>query len=88
MNIQDLERSLRAEGFGHTYVWQDGPGVYYPEHTHTDVTAHIVLEGEVTVSSEGKTRTYQAGERFDVPAQTMHSAKMGPKGCRYIIGEK
>jgi len=88
MNVQELEKALRAEGFTRTYVWQDGPGAYYPEHTHPTVTAHIVLDGEVTVTSEGKTHTYNAGERFDVPAETIHCAQMGPKGCRYMIGEK
>ena len=86
--MKEWERQLRAEGYSHTYVWQDGPGAYYPEHTHPTVTAHVVLEGEVTVASEGKTQTYRAGERFDVPAEPVHSAKMGPKGCRYLIGEK
>ena len=33
-------------------------------------------------------RTYRAGERCDVPAQAVHSARMGPQGCRYLIGEK
>lgn len=88
MDIHNLEEQLRAERFSHTYVWQDGPGAHYPEHAHPTVTAHIVLEGDVTVTSDGKTRTYQAGERFDVPAETVHSARMGPKGCRYLIGEK
>jgi mannose-6-phosphate isomerase-like protein (cupin superfamily) len=86
--MKDWERRLRSEGFTHTYVWQDGPGAYYPEHTHATVTAHIVVEGEVTVTLEGKTQTYRAGDRFDVPAETIHSAKMGPQGCRYLIGEK
>ena len=88
MDIHNLEEQLRAEGFGHTYVWQDGPGAHYPEHTHPTATAHIVLEGEVRVTSEGKTQTYRTGERFDVPAETTHSAKMGLNGCRYLIGEK
>ena len=29
-----------------------------------------------------------AGERCDVPAGAVHSARMGPQGCRYLIGEK
>ena len=88
MNAQDWERQLHAEGFSRVYVWQDGANVFYPDHTHPNVTAHIVLEGEMTVTTEGKTQTFQAGERFDVPAQSIHSARMGPKGCRYLIGEK
>jgi mannose-6-phosphate isomerase-like protein (cupin superfamily) len=88
MTEHALEKQLLAEGFAHTYVWQDGPGVYYPDHTHAVVTAHIILEGEMTVTSQGKTETYRAGDRFDVPTNTVHSARMGPKGCRYLIGEK
>ena len=81
-------RGLRAEGFTHTYVWEDGPGVFYPDHTHPTATAHIVLCGEVTVTSDGETKSYKTGDRLDVPARTIHSAKMGPKGCRYLVGER
>jgi mannose-6-phosphate isomerase-like protein (cupin superfamily) len=88
MKTNDLEGQLRSEGFTHTYVWQDGPGVHYPDHTHATVTAHIILEGEMTVTSQGKTETYKTGDRFDVPANTVHSARMGPQGCRYLIGER
>lgn len=88
MNPTEPEKQLRAEGFTHTYVWEDGPGVFYPDHTHPNATAHIILEGEMTVTSQGKTQTCKSGERFDVPAHTVHSAKMGPRGCRYLIGEK
>jgi len=88
MNPTELEKQLRAEGFTHTYVWQDGPGVHYADHTHATATAHIILEGEMTVTTQGTARTYRPGERFDVPATVVHSAKMGPKGCRYLIGEK
>jgi mannose-6-phosphate isomerase-like protein (cupin superfamily) len=88
LSSEELSARLHSEGFTHTYVWQDGPGAYYPDHTHAAVTAHIVLEGEMTVTSQAKTETYRAGDRFDVPANTVHSARMGPKGCRYLIGEK
>ena len=88
MNLGDLEKQLRSEGFTHTYVWEDGPSAFYPDHTHATATAHIILEGEMTVTSEGKTETYKAGDRFDVPAHTVHSARMGSQGCRYLIGER
>ncbi len=52
-------------------------------------TAHIVLEGEMTLTCNGVTATYKAGERApDVPAGAVHSARMGNRGCRYLIGEK
>ena len=88
MDLKEWEKKLREEGFRRTYVWQDGAGAFYPDHTHPMTTAHIILDGEMSVTSEGKTQTFRAGERFDVPANTVHSARMGPGGCRYLIGEK
>jgi quercetin dioxygenase-like cupin family protein len=88
MNEQALAKGLREEGFGHTYVWEDGPNKTYPDHSHAEETAHIVLSGEMTLSMGSKTRTYGVGERCDVPASAVHSARMGPQGCRYLIGQR
>jgi mannose-6-phosphate isomerase-like protein (cupin superfamily) len=88
MNPAELEKQLHAEGFGHTYVWQDGPHAHYSDHTHAGETAHIIMDGEITLTMSGQSRTYRAGERCDVPAGAVHSARMGPQGCRYLIGEK
>jgi mannose-6-phosphate isomerase-like protein (cupin superfamily) len=88
LDQKSLERGLHEEGFLHTYVWQDGPNAFYPDHTHATETAHIILDGEMTLTQKGETRTYGEGERCDVPAGAVHSAKMGPHGCRYLIGEK
>jgi mannose-6-phosphate isomerase-like protein (cupin superfamily) len=85
---KSLERQLHGEGFLHTYVWQDGPNAFYPDHTHAVETAHIILDGEMTLTQAGETRTYSVGERGDVPANAVHSAKMGSRGCKYLIGEK
>lgn len=88
MNQEALEEQLRAEGFRRVYVWQDDPNTMYPEHTHPTETAHIVLDGQMTLTMGGGMRTYHAGERCDVPAGAEHCARMGPKGCRYLIGER
>ena len=87
-DLNSLERQLHSEGFLHTYVWQDGPNAFYPDHTHATETAHIILDGEMTLTHGKLTQTYRAGERCDVPAGAVHSARMGPGGCRYLIGEK
>ena len=88
MDEKQLARTLELEGFGHTYVWQDGPNVWYPDHTHATETAHIILSGEMTLTMAGHGHTYCAGERCDGPAGAVHSARMGPRGCRYLIGER
>ena len=87
-DLKSLERQLHSEGFLHTYVWQDGPNAHYPDHAHAAETAHIILDGEMTLAQGDSKQTYVAGGRCDVPAGAVHSARMGPRGCRYLIGEK
>jgi mannose-6-phosphate isomerase-like protein (cupin superfamily) len=88
MNEQQLTAKLRREGFSHTYVCEDGANAFYPEHIHPMETAHILLEGEMTLTMAGKSQTFHAGDRCDVPAGAIHSVKMGAHGCRYLIGER
>jgi mannose-6-phosphate isomerase-like protein (cupin superfamily) len=88
MDQRKLESKLHSEGFSHTHVWQDGPHAFYPDHTHAGLTAHIILDGEMTLTMGGESHTYSVGDRCDVPAGAVHSARMGPQGCRYLIGER
>jgi len=88
MKEEDCRNQLRAEGFTHIYTWQDRPGAFYPDHSHPTLSAHVILDGEMTLTQNGETRTFRAGDRVDVPAGAVHSAKMGPSGCCYLIGEK
>lgn len=88
MDERQLSEQLQREGFSRTYVCQDGPKTFYPDHTHDTETAHIILSGEMTLRMNGRETIYGVGARCDVPAGTVHSAKMGPTGCRYLIGER
>ncbi len=88
MNENKLIENLIDEGFSGVFTHRDPPNAHYPEHTHRGTTAHIVLEGEITITSGGETVTYGPGDRFDVLANEVHSAVVGERGCLYIIGEK
>jgi quercetin dioxygenase-like cupin family protein len=83
-----FREQLRRQGFSRVYVWQDGAGAFYPDHTHDGLTAHIILDGEMTLTMRGESKTFRTGDRCDVPADALHAARMGPEGCRYMIGEK
>lgn len=88
MDESALKRQLAEEGFSGIFTWSDRPGAVYPDHTHAGETAHIVLAGETAVTTAAGTRTYQTGDRFDVGAGEVHSARIGPRGCTYIVGER
>ena len=88
MEDKDLAQQLIQEGYVHLYVWEDGPNVDYPDNQHRAESAHIILNGQMSMTLNGETKIYRAGERFDLPAGVRHSAKTGPQGCRYLIGER
>jgi quercetin dioxygenase-like cupin family protein len=88
MTETELAAQLQREGFSHTYVWEDGPNTTYPDHKHPLQTANIVLTGEVTITMDGKSRTYRPSDRCDIAANTAHSAVIGSLGCRYLVGER
>ncbi|MBI2637894.1 MAG: cupin domain-containing protein, partial [Candidatus Sungbacteria bacterium] len=77
MDYKTHEKKLHNEGFLKTYVWTDAPGTHYAGHTHHTITAHIILAGEMELIIEGKKHLLKAGDRFDVPVNAVHSARIG-----------
>ena len=80
-------RQLESEGYESVYEWQDKPEAIYEEHSHESKTSLYVTDGEVTFAVDGKEKKLKAGDRLDIPAGSLHSAVVGPKGCIMVIGE-
>jgi len=54
-------------------------GASVARHTHPGLESTYIVEGAVELDIEGQPpKSLQAGEAFQVPAQTPHSAKNGP----------
>lgn len=64
---------------------------YYPPHTHSGLTTHLILHGELTVTypddNVPKKETFGPGSWLDVDANRRHEVWMGKEGCTYVIGE-
>jgi quercetin dioxygenase-like cupin family protein len=71
---EEFRKQLRRQGFSRVYVWQDAAGAFYPDHIHQVLTAHIILDGEMTLSMRGKAKTYRTGDRCDVSAGAARGA--------------
>ncbi len=55
-------------------------------HTHPGIESSYVVEGALELSVDGQgTRTFKAGEGFQVPPRTPHSAKGGDKPTTIAI---
>ncbi len=82
---QGLIDGLRAEGLDVT-EWFDDPHATYPEHTHPGREVRVVLEGTMTILVDGTRHELGPGERLDLRPRRVHSAVVGPSGCRYLAG--
>ncbi|CAK7565732.1 MAG: hypothetical protein SEPTF4163_003657 [Sporothrix epigloea] len=92
-SAKDGDAEVRSWGFRHVFTWTDGPNAYYPPHTHSGLTTHLILRGQLTiaypedpVAAKAKT-TYGVGDRLDVQPNVAHEVWVGPEGCTYVIGE-
>jgi quercetin dioxygenase-like cupin family protein len=55
-------------------------GTAVPRHTHPGIESSYVVEGQLELSVDGVgTRTFNAGDGFQVPTQRPHSGKNGDK---------
>mmetsp|Transcript_22952 Transcript_22952/g.37766 ORF Transcript_22952/g.37766 Transcript_22952/m.37766 type:complete len:139 (+) Transcript_22952:163-579(+) len=86
-NEWEIMKKLREEGFLHTFATQDVPNAEYMDHKHGTTNAHVVVSGEMEIIMENRVYSVKVGDRVDVPANTLHAARVGPKGCRYIVGQ-
>lgn len=60
-----------------------GLSIFFTVHEDIDLPPHshgpqwgTVLKGQLTLTMNGKTRTYERGESYDIPGGVVHSAKV------------
>ena len=59
-----------------------------PEHSHPYDVRAMVVQGALTLTSEGKSVTYKAGETFTMARGCLHSESYGPEGAVTLFGRK
>lgn len=81
-------KTFENEGFQHVYEWSDAPGIVYKSHSHKGKVSLYVTDGSCTFDFGGEKKEVKAGQRFDVPVDTEHTAVVGPKGWNVVVGEE
>ena len=83
-----FEAELREQGYNEVVDRRMEPSDVNRGHAHEFDARVLVLEGAMTIASEGGEHTYRAGEFFAIPAGRPHSEAAGPDGVRYIAGRR
>ncbi|WP_395712390.1 cupin domain-containing protein [Reyranella sp.] len=87
MDRQTFEADLKRDGYEIATNITAGAKVN-PEHSHPFDVRAMVLDGALTLTSEGKTTTYRAGETFTMAKGCLHSESYGPEGAVTLFGRK
>jgi mannose-6-phosphate isomerase-like protein (cupin superfamily) len=85
-----LMEKLRSEATD-CHSWSNGPGDRYAAHSHAYEKVLYCIDGSITfeVHDHGVERVeLKAGDRMTLPARTVHSATVGPRGCTCIEGRR
>ena len=56
------------------------PGAVVVEHSHPNEQLGVVVEGSVTITAAGETRTMVVGDAYVVPSDLVHEGVAGPEG--------
>ena len=61
-------------------------GVAVPHHTHPGIESAYCLDGRAQLSIKGQPdRMVKQGDSFQVPTETVHSAKIGDKPFKLVV---
>lgn len=88
MDREMFEAELRAQGYAEVVDRRIAANAVSPEHSHEFDARLFVLEGAMTIASEGRERTYGAGDTFSMAAGCRHAEHAGPEGARYLAGRR
>ncbi len=59
-----------------------------PEHSHPFDVRAMVVQGALTLTRDGKARTYRSGESFAMPRGCLHYESYGDEGAVVLFGRK
>ena len=83
--LEVLSEYLRREGFQIIY---GGLKADFAEdlHAHDFDVRIYVLRGNISVTRDGNSVAFQAGDHCEIPADCQHTTKVGADGVAYIVG--
>ena len=82
---KELAQLLHDEGVSY-YAWSNHPNDLYSAHLHTYDKIIYVVRGSITfiLPDKNEKHTLHAGDRLELPANTVHSAVVSSHGVKCL----
>jgi quercetin dioxygenase-like cupin family protein len=87
MDRQTFEAELKRDGYEVMTNTTAGAKVN-PEHSHPFDVRAMVMQGGLTLTRDGRSDTYRAGEVFSMPRGCLHYESYGDEGAVVLLGRK
>jgi len=88
MDTAAFEARLKSEGYTEIRTNSLEPKRHNPEHSHTWDVLALVLDGDITLTIDGKPTNYASGQQFTMQAGCLHTEDAGLQGVRYLVGRR
>jgi quercetin dioxygenase-like cupin family protein len=88
MNTEQFLLLLQRDGFPKPVEVQQTPSGCLGNHEHLFEVKALVVQGSIDITIHGKSRTYQAGDVFELEFKEAHSESYGPEGVKYLASRK
>jgi quercetin dioxygenase-like cupin family protein len=88
MTREEFTAAARAEGYDEIVEREMPAGFRDAEHKHAWDARILVTAGEFSITMGGATRSYRAGESFEVPAGTPHAEAAGDQALRFTAARR
>jgi uncharacterized protein YjlB len=87
---QSTLRQLMVDEGLNPYSWSNGPFDVYVAHSHSYNKVIYVVQGSIIfgLPELDQQLTLKAGDRLDLPAGTVHEARVGAQGVVCLEGHK
>lgn len=77
-----------ARGFTEVLERRWAPSEVVPLHTHPFDASALVVEGEMWLTVDGRTRHLRAGDSFELAAEVPHDERYGAEGAAYWVARR
>jgi quercetin dioxygenase-like cupin family protein len=83
-----FESELRTQGYAEVVDRRMEANAVNPDHAHEFDARLLILDGAMTIASEGQEHTYRSGDTFSMIAGCRHAEHAGAAGVRYLAGRR
>jgi quercetin dioxygenase-like cupin family protein len=88
MNTTQFIEMLQQEGYPEAVEVRQAPNGFLNDHIHSFAVKALVLDGSIEIVTQGNSKTYLAGDVFQLAFEQLHAESYGPAGVIYLASRK